>query len=136
MLQIANTNYCDGKLVIIEDPSDAVLMRLYEGCLFTVLPSLFEGWGLPVTESLAAGKPCVTSDNTSLPEAGAGLTKMIDAYDVNAATRLFHELLTDRPGLDAWEERVRREFVPVPWTRSADALLDGLSCYERAGERR
>ena len=136
MLQIANTNYCDGKLVIIEDPSDAVLMRLYEGCLFTVLPSLFEGWGLPVTESLAAGKPCVTSDNTSLPEAGAGLTKMIDAYDVNAATRLFHELLTDRPGLAAWEERVRRDFVPVPWTRSADALLDGLSCYERAGERR
>ncbi len=133
MLQIANTNYCDGKLLVIEDPSDAVLMRLYEGCLFTVLPSLFEGWGLPVTESLAAGKPCVTSDNTSLPEAGCGLTKMIDAYDVNAATGVFQALIVDRPGIAAWEAQVRRDFVPVPWTRSADALLAALDAHGRPG---
>ncbi len=127
MTQIANTNYCDGKLQIIEDPSDAVLMRLYEGCLFTVLPSLFEGWGLPVTESLSFGKPCVTSDNTSLPEAGAGLTRMLDPYDLNDATRVIHEILSDRDALADWQEQVRNNFVPVPWTRSADAILGRLS---------
>jgi glycosyltransferase involved in cell wall biosynthesis len=135
MLQIANTNYCDGKLLVIEDPSDAVLMRLYQGCLFTVLPSLFEGWGLPVTESLAAGKPCVTSDNTALPEAGAGLTRMIDAYDVNAATCVISEILSDPAALAEWEARVRRDFVPVPWTRSADALLAGLATHEKAHQK-
>ncbi|MCQ8277942.1 glycosyltransferase family 4 protein [Acetobacteraceae bacterium KSS8] len=126
MTQIANTSYCDGKLAIIEDPSDAVLMRLYEGCLFTVLPSLFEGWGLPVTESLSFGKPCVTSDTTSLPEAGAGLTRMLDPYDLNDATRVIHEILSDREKLAEWQEEVRRSFKPVPWTRSADAILAGL----------
>lgn len=132
MRQIANTNYCDGKLMLVEDPSDAVLVRLYEGCLFSVLPSLFEGWGLPVTESLAFGKPCITSDTTSLPEAGAGLTRMLDPYDLNDATRVIHDALADRAGLADWEKRVRADFVPVPWARSADVLLAGLAAHEAA----
>ena len=132
MLQIANTNYCDGKLLIVEDPSDAALMWLYEGCLFTVLPSLFEGWGLPVTESLAAGKPCVISNLTSLPEAGAGLARMLDPFDLNDACRVIASILADRDDLRRWEQEVRRSFRPVPWTRSADALLRGLEAEEEA----
>jgi glycosyltransferase involved in cell wall biosynthesis len=132
MLQIANTNYCDGKLLIVEDPSDAVLVRLYAGCLFTVLPSLFEGWGLPVTESLAAGKPCITSNVTSLPEAGGGQTRMLDPLDLNDAVRVIGDALADRDGLAQWEQAVRRSFEPVPWTRSADVLLDGLDAADHA----
>lgn len=130
MLQIANTDYVDGKLQIIEDPSDAVLIRLYEGCLFTVLPSLFEGWGLPVTESLAAGKPCVISNLTSLPEAGAGLARLIDPFDFNDTYRVILEAVRDRDGLARWEQEVRRRFRPVSWTRSATALLEGLDAHD------
>lgn len=131
MLQIANTNYIDGKLLIIEDPSDAVLMRLYKGCLFTVMPSLFEGWGLPVTESMAAGKPCIVSNVTSLPEAGASLARLFDPYDFNDAYRVICDTVQDRDGLALWEQEVRRSFRPVPWTRSADVLLDGLDAHDR-----
>ncbi len=131
LLQISNTNYCDGKLLIVEDPSDAVLVRLYETCLFTVLPSLFEGWGLPVTESLAAGKPCITANNSALPEAGGGLTRTFDPLDLHDAVRVIGGTLADRADLLQWEQEVRRSFVPVPWTRSADALLDGLAAAER-----
>ncbi|WP_419729437.1 glycosyltransferase family 4 protein [Lichenicola sp.] len=132
MLQIANTNYVDGKLQIIEDPSDAVLIRLYQGCLFTVLPSLFEGWGLPVTESLAAGKPCVISNLTALPEAGAGLARLIDPFDFNDAYRVILDTVRDRDGLARWEQEVRSRFRPVSWERSARALLDGLDAHEAA----
>ncbi len=131
LLQISNTNYCDGKLLIVEDPSDAVLVRLYEGCLFTVLPSLFEGWGLPVTESLASGKPCITANGSALPEAGGGLTRMFDPLDLHDAVRVIGATLADREDLLRWEQAVRRSFVPVPWTRSADALLAGLALEER-----
>ncbi len=131
LLQISNTNYCDGKLLIVEDPSDAVLVRLYEGCLFTVLPSLFEGWGLPVTESLASGKPCITANGSALPEAGGGLTRMFDPLDLHDAMRVISATLADREDLLRWEQVVRRSFVPVPWTRSADALLAGLAWEER-----
>jgi len=52
MRQISNTDCLGGKLKLIEDPTDTELLELYKGCLFTLFPSFFEGWGLPVTESL------------------------------------------------------------------------------------
>lgn len=127
MHQIANTNNLNGKLVVISSPTDAELTKLYQGCLFTLFPSFFEGWGLPVTESLAFGKPCLISDRTSLPEAGGLLARSFDPdnfYDAYAAIR---NAIEDRAGLAAWEVKIRREFTPVPWSATVDALLSGLN---------
>jgi glycosyltransferase involved in cell wall biosynthesis len=72
MKQLENTDYLDRKICLIEDVSDAELASLYRGCRFTLFPSLYEGWGLPVTESLAFGKPCLVARNSSLPRRAAG----------------------------------------------------------------
>ena len=48
------------------------LEQLYRECLFTVYPSLWEGFGLPVMESLRHGKPCLCSDRGGLAERVAG----------------------------------------------------------------
>jgi glycosyltransferase involved in cell wall biosynthesis len=123
MAQLDNTGWLDGHIVLIENPSDADLAALYRGCLFTLFPSFYEGWGLPVTESLAFGKPCLTADNSSLPEAGGGLTRTFDADDLHSATRAIRETLEDRAGLAAWEARIRAEFHPVPWRDAGEAVL-------------
>jgi glycosyltransferase involved in cell wall biosynthesis len=65
----------------VEGPSDAELVQLYRQCAFTVFPSFHEGWGLPITESLSFGKPCVAADNTSLREAGQDLATHVDELD-------------------------------------------------------
>ena len=44
------------KIVILNNVSDSGLSWIYEKCLFTIYPSMYEGWGLPVAESLAYGK--------------------------------------------------------------------------------
>jgi glycosyltransferase involved in cell wall biosynthesis len=126
MRQIANTANLDGKLVIIENPTDAELAQLYQGCLFTLFPSFFEGWGLPVTESLAFGKPCLTSNSTSLPEAGGTLTRRFDAENMGEAYAAIREVIENPAGLARWEAQVRREFTPIAWSTTAQALLDGL----------
>jgi glycosyltransferase involved in cell wall biosynthesis len=126
MRQISNTGNLGGKLIVWESPTDAELSALYSGCLFTLFPSLYEGWGLPVTESLAAGKPCLTSNTTSMPEAGAGLTRMFDPDNLHDAYRTIRAMIEDRAGLAAWEAQIKRDFRPVPWSASARALLDGL----------
>ena len=127
MRQIANTANLDGKLVLVESPTDLEIAALYAGCLFTLFPSFHEGWSLPVTESLAFGKPCVISNATSLPEAGGSLARLFDPGDMSDAYAVIRDLVVDRPGLAAWELRVRREFEPVPWIDTVDALLASLA---------
>jgi len=51
---------------------DATLQSAYRDCHFTVYPSLREGFGLPILESLWHGKPCICGQNGALGEAGAG----------------------------------------------------------------
>jgi glycosyltransferase involved in cell wall biosynthesis len=126
MRQIANTAYLHGKLVVIENPTDAELATLYSGCLFTLLPSFHEGWGLPVTESLAFGKPCIISNRTSLPEAGGGLARIFDPDNLHDAYQVIRGVIEDRAGLATWEAEVRREFKPVPWSVTVEAILAGL----------
>jgi glycosyltransferase involved in cell wall biosynthesis len=126
MQQIANTDNLGGKLIIIESPSDAELAALYDGCLFTLFPSLFEGWGLPVTESLGFGKPCLIANRTSLPEAGGDLVRSFDPDNLHDAYAVIRDAIEDRVGLAAWAARIRQDFRPVLWSATVDALLGGL----------
>ena len=95
-----------------------------------MFPSLYEGWGLPVTESHALGKPCIVSNVTSLPEAGGALARYFDPDDLNDVVRVIRDTLSDRPGLAEWEARVRRDFQPVSWDASAQSLLEHAGMVE------
>ncbi|AOX19114.1 glycosyltransferase family 4 protein [Kozakia baliensis] len=128
MQQLENTEYLSGAIRLIADPTDAELMSLYEGCRFTVFPSLFEGWGLPVSESLALGRPCVASHATAIPEAGGELTRYFDPENEDDAYRVLRSVIEDEAGLDAWRTRVRKEFVPTPWSMTAAAVLKTCEC--------
>jgi glycosyltransferase involved in cell wall biosynthesis len=126
MQQLRNSTFLDGKIVHIESPTDQELEALYDGCLFTVFPSLYEGWGLPVTESHAFGRPCIASKTTSLPEAGGSLARYIDPDNTADAYRVIRETIEDQDGLREWRDRVRREFRRVDWSQSACAVLNAL----------
>jgi glycosyltransferase involved in cell wall biosynthesis len=62
-----------GRIAHISDCDDAHLAAFYAESQFAVYPSLYEGWGLGVTEALANGKPCVVASGSSLGEAGLGV---------------------------------------------------------------
>lgn len=126
MQQLRNCDFLGGKIVLLEEPSDAELERLYEGCLFTLFPSFYEGWGLPVTESLAFGRPCIVSNTTSLPEAGGKLARYFDPYSTRDAYAVIRDVLSDPPALAAWQEQVATAFRPVSWHETATVLLDAV----------
>jgi glycosyltransferase involved in cell wall biosynthesis len=126
MTQLANAGWLGGKIVLVEDPSDEVLAHLYDGCLFTLFPSQYEGWGLPVTESLAFGKPALISDRTALPEAGGDLARYFDPDDLHQVVRAIREVIEDPVGRIAWERRIRDTYRPRSWDETAEALLRTL----------
>jgi glycosyltransferase involved in cell wall biosynthesis len=62
-----------GRVIWLDDVADDALQRLYAGASFTLYHSQHEGWGLPVTEALAAGKVVVAPSHSGLLESGQGL---------------------------------------------------------------
>jgi glycosyltransferase involved in cell wall biosynthesis len=124
--QLENTDYLDRKIRLIQNASDLELAELYSGCLFTVFPSHYEGWGLPVTESLAFGKPCLVARSSSLPEAGGRLARYFDPESVSDAYEVIRGVIEDPEALRAWQSEIVREFHPVPWTATGDAIVQCL----------
>lgn len=128
--QLESTKWLGGRIRFVANPSDAELRALYAGSLFTFFPSLHEGWGLPVTESLSLGKPCLSSNAASLPEAGGPLCRYFDPGSLRSTYAALAAVLDDRDGLRRWEAEVRASFRPVPWTETAQALLDALGALD------
>lgn len=62
------------------EPNDQELAELYRGASFTVLPSYYEGWGIPIAESLAYGVPCISSNTSSMVEIAPGITRHFSPY--------------------------------------------------------
>jgi glycosyltransferase involved in cell wall biosynthesis len=79
----------------IEAPTDKELVWLYGRAGFTVFPSLVEGWGLPIGESLWFGKPCVASNAASMPEVGGALCSYGDPHDIDTFAEPIMRLVRD-----------------------------------------
>ncbi len=118
-----NTAWLGGRVGVIHAPTRTDLHALYQGCLFTLCPSLAEGSGLPITESLARGKPCLASNAGASQEAGGALCRYFDPENLPEAYRAVAALLDDRSALAAWETQIRRDYRPTPWSETAQALL-------------
>jgi glycosyltransferase involved in cell wall biosynthesis len=68
---LANSSELARRVSVLSEVSDVALAGLYRRCLFTIYNSFYEGWGLPVTESLSYGKVPVVPRHSALVESGA-----------------------------------------------------------------
>jgi glycosyltransferase involved in cell wall biosynthesis len=126
MAELAASRFLDGKILLLSDLSDRDMAEAYRRCLFTVYPSLVEGWGLPVAESLAQGKLCIASNRASLPEVGGAFADYIDPGDEEAALAMIERTLFDEDYRRRREAEIREGFRPVPWADCAAALVAAL----------
>jgi glycosyltransferase involved in cell wall biosynthesis len=117
------SNYLDGKIMVVSDLSDAELSECYRSCLFTVFPSLCEGWGLPIAESLAHGKFCVASNRTSIPEVGGDLIDYFDPTNEDDAFAKIERLLLDSVYLTEREAQLRTQYRPRTWADCVHGLV-------------
>ena len=128
---VIETNRLDGRIVLLQDVDDEQLSLLYERCLFTVYPSFYEGWGLPVGESLAAGKICVSSDRSSIPEVAGDLGVYINIDDFEQAHRTVRNLIVDDVSRLRIETKIRDSYKPITWRSVAEAVVAASLLAER-----
>jgi glycosyltransferase involved in cell wall biosynthesis len=120
------SDYLNGKVILLRGLSDAELQQAYRSCLFTVFPSLCEGWGLPIAESLAHGKFCVASNGTSIPEVGGNLVDYFDPSNEQEALAKIERPLIEPGYLALREAQLRAEYRPRMWADCAHALVEAL----------
>jgi glycosyltransferase involved in cell wall biosynthesis len=112
---------------------------LYAGARALVLPSLDEGFGLPVLEAMSAGVPVVTSNRGSLPEVVGGAGVLLDPSDVSAWADAIERLATDTPWITSLASAGLERARSFTWQRSADELhrayLDASARRRRADAR-
>jgi glycosyltransferase involved in cell wall biosynthesis len=91
---IARSSYCERiqHIGYVSEPDKQVLLA---GCSVLVYASLYEGFGLPVLEAMAAGVPVVTSNVSSLPEVAGEAALMVDPESVDQMSAAMARLLGD-----------------------------------------
>lgn len=104
-----------GRIAHVTGCDDAHLAALYRRAAVAVYPSLYEGWGLGVTEALAHGTPCIVASGSSLEEAGLGVCEVLHPLRTGDwADRIAHHLASPQ----------ELPWVDLPtWNRAADDLL-------------
>lgn len=117
------------ELVCLPFIPEADLPGLYAAAGLFVMPSLAEGFGLPLLEAMACGAPCIASNVSALPEVMGRADALFDPEDAEGLTRLMQRLLEApelRADLAAYGPRRAREFS---WDRVA---AEAWAAFERA----
>ena len=106
------------------------LPALYSAADVFVLPSFYEGFGLPVLEAMTCGCPVITANNSSLPEVGGDAAVYVEAGEVDDIARALCEVLGDEAKRRSMAERGVAQARRFSWASSARTVLD---LYGRLG---
>ena len=105
---------------------ERTLPQYYRGAEALVLPSKYEGFGLPVLEAMACGTPVVTSNRTSLPEVAGPATLLIDPDKSDEIASAIHRVVND----SSLRERMRKQGIEqakkFSWDKTAASVKSVL----------
>lgn len=124
--ELKATRFLDGKIVMARNLSDVALADAYRRTLFTVFPSLCEGWGLPVSESLSNGTFCICSNAASLPEVGGEFVDYFDPTSEDEAFAAVERAIMNPEYLAGRTADVRVRYRPRSWDDCIHRVIDKL----------
>lgn len=101
--------------VFLHDASDEEKTWAFQHCMFTVLASFHEGWGIPIAESIAFGVPCLCSNTSSMVEIAEG--KGVAHFAPTSSEECLDKMLNwiDHPKELAAAKALTKKYKPTTW---------------------
>lgn len=116
----------ENRVMFLENVTDEDLPSFYKNALCFVLPSLYEGFGLPVLEAMKYGCPVVTSNTSSLPEAGGDAALYVDPLSTDDIAKKLELIIKDE---DLRKKLIKKGYEQVnkfSWEKTAKETLKAL----------
>ena len=102
------------------------LLAFYAASELVVYVSRYEGFGLPVLEAMAAGRPVVTSNTTSLEEVAEGAACLVDPTDPREIAEGIRQIVEDRALREDLISKGRKRAASFSWEKTAEKVLAAL----------
>ncbi len=107
----------------LDSVDDSDLSVLYKNAVCFVLPSLYEGFGLPVLEAMREGCPVIASNVSSLPEAGGDACLYVDPEDADDIALKIKQLISDKKLRKLLVEKGKKQVSRFDWEKTAKQTL-------------
>jgi glycosyltransferase involved in cell wall biosynthesis len=117
----------DKRFITLGYIPDEDLVTLYNIADVTVLPSLYEGFGLPVLEAMQCGSPVVTTKMGSLPEIAGDAAMYVDPYDVVRIGNGISEIVSSESLRGSLIEKGIIQAKNFTWKKTIDATVQVYS---------
>lgn len=111
------------RVKFLETVDDEELPTFYKNAVFFILPSLYEGFGLPVLEAMEYGCPVIISNISSLPEAGGDAALYVNPDDVSDITDKMQKLLDDGSLRKDLVARGHEQVKKFSWKKTAEQTI-------------
>jgi glycosyltransferase involved in cell wall biosynthesis len=111
--------------------SNRELLSLYQECDLVVFASLYEGFGLPIVEAQAVGRPVITSNRCSMPEVAGGAACLVDPETVDSIREGILRVISEEPYR---EELVRQGYENVKRFSPDRIAAQYAELYRNLGE--
>lgn len=137
LVLVGKTGWMDGNIEsqCVNDPvlqkstsiykgiDDRHLAKLYRDCLFTLYPSRYEGWGLPIVESLVFGKVCIASNTSSMTEIAPGLVLHARPLHIRDWIQQIESLLDNPMYRKELEQKIKGKYRKAVWRDTASLVF-------------
>ena len=122
-----------GKIVLTGALNDRDLSLMLRGAVLEVIPSLYEGFCLPMVEAMACGIPTIASNSSCLPEISGGALRYFDPYSIEDMAACMEEALLSRDLHAEIAGRGRERAQKFSWDLCAE---ETLAVVEKVARRR
>ncbi|MEE4193530.1 MAG: glycosyltransferase family 1 protein [Halieaceae bacterium] len=112
-----------GRVTLCGYVSDAELQAIYAGAHCLLMPSLYEGFGLPVLEAMQHGVPVIASSTSSLPEVAGDAGLLINPYSVPELAAAIRQIVHDKELHAELSKRAQDRAEHFSWQRAAEETL-------------